>query len=456
MHRIIAVIAPFLLTVALTVAAARASTYVVLPDGTGDFATIQAAIDAAVAGDVIELGDGVFRGDGNRDLVFMGKAITVRAQSGDPELAIIDCEGTALEPHNGVNYVNAEGANSILENITITGGVGPGGASLVFGGAIHCNAASPTIRNCRLIGNQAAAGGAIQCADGASPTVTGCLIIDNQAVPSPSTGGGVGGAIFVSGGSPMITGCTFLRNRAGEDFVGSGGALQLEASFATVSDCAFTNNETVGDGAAIAVNGGAPLIEDCTILGNRAGFLFSDGGGIWVGAGDPVMRSCLVAQNTAGRYGGGVYVGGGVLAVEASTITRNTAGSEGGGIYWTSPAPGSLTSTIVWGNCVTTLSFNIYLDGELSASCSDIESLGTVVNGQLTLDPQTTIDADPLFCDEATCGSTEPGDYRPRTDAPVAPAHAPAGCGLIGALPATCDPSAIQAATWGAIKNRYR
>ena len=52
----------------LLISVAAAETYVVKPDGTGDFPTIQAAIDAAYHGDVIELTDGVFTGDGNRDL----------------------------------------------------------------------------------------------------------------------------------------------------------------------------------------------------------------------------------------------------------------------------------------------------------------------------------------------------------------------------------------------------
>ena len=43
-----------------------ATTYLVNPEGTGDFPTIQAAIDAVVDGDIIELNDGTFTGDGNR------------------------------------------------------------------------------------------------------------------------------------------------------------------------------------------------------------------------------------------------------------------------------------------------------------------------------------------------------------------------------------------------------
>jgi len=54
------VILQFLALATLTLPSANAATYVVTPDGTGDFPTIQAAIDAAVTGDVIQLTDGVF------------------------------------------------------------------------------------------------------------------------------------------------------------------------------------------------------------------------------------------------------------------------------------------------------------------------------------------------------------------------------------------------------------
>lgn len=51
------------------------ATYLVTAGGTGDFPTIQAAIDASVAGDTILLADGTFTGDGNWDLDFGGRSI---------------------------------------------------------------------------------------------------------------------------------------------------------------------------------------------------------------------------------------------------------------------------------------------------------------------------------------------------------------------------------------------
>jgi hypothetical protein len=102
---------------------AAAATFVVRPDGTGDYPTIQAAINASSAGDVIELTDGVFTGSGNRDVEFGGREVTVRSQSGDPATCIIDCEGTQADTHRAFLFLNGEGPSAMLRWLTITGAV---------------------------------------------------------------------------------------------------------------------------------------------------------------------------------------------------------------------------------------------------------------------------------------------------------------------------------------------
>jgi hypothetical protein len=57
--------------------------------------------------------------------------------------------------------------------------------------------------------------------------------------------------------------------------------------------------------------------------------------------------------------------------------------------------------------------------------------------------------ADPLFCERAT------GNLDLAENSPCAPANSGA-CGLIGALPVGCPPSAIEPATWGAVKAGFR
>ncbi len=208
-------------------ASAAGSTYVVDPAGGGDYATIQEAIDAAADGDVIELTDGTFRGDGNRDVNYLGKAITVCSQSGNATACIIDAEGTADELHRGFLFNSGEGPESILDGVTITGGFSPlsltveaGGAINVVGSADPFFFTSPTIRNCRFIDNF-----------------------------SPFAVGGVN--FFISTGS--ISDCYFSGNVA----LGYGCGALAASGYSTVevSDCTFENNDCLSGGGAFGRTG---------------------------------------------------------------------------------------------------------------------------------------------------------------------------------------------------------
>ena len=73
------------------------SEILVVPD---DYSTIQQAINSASNGDIIEVSPGTYTGDGNRDIDFKGKAITVRSSSGAGQTTI-DCTGNSLLHSNG-------------------------------------------------------------------------------------------------------------------------------------------------------------------------------------------------------------------------------------------------------------------------------------------------------------------------------------------------------------------
>ena len=80
----------------------------------GDYPTIQAAIDAAVDGDVVVVAAGTY----NEAIDFLGKAITVYGTDG-PDVTIIDATGLNSSV---VKCVNFEGLDTVLRNFTITGG----------------------------------------------------------------------------------------------------------------------------------------------------------------------------------------------------------------------------------------------------------------------------------------------------------------------------------------------
>jgi len=120
----------------------------------GDQATIQAGIDAAVNGDTVIVADGIWTGDGNRDLDFLGKNIVVRSANG-PENCTIDCQGSKADPHRGFHLQSGEGRDAEIQGLTITNGHAD------MGGAIRFQGAQVTIRGNIIIGNYGANGGGI-------------------------------------------------------------------------------------------------------------------------------------------------------------------------------------------------------------------------------------------------------------------------------------------------------
>jgi len=154
-------------------------------DETADFNTIQAAINNANNGDTIIVADGIYTGEGNRDIDYLSKAITLRSENG-PNNCIIDCEGTYLDNHRGFYFHSGENENSVLDGFTITNGYI---VTMSWGGAgIHIDNSSPTIRNCIIKGNVAELdpfslcfcyGGGIYF-NGTNLTMTNCIISDNS------------------------------------------------------------------------------------------------------------------------------------------------------------------------------------------------------------------------------------------------------------------------------------
>jgi len=88
----------------------------------GDQPTIQAGIEAASAGDTVLVASGTYTGDGNRDIGLLGKAITLKSETGLPEDCTIDCNGTAQEPHCGFYLDQSEGHDTLIKGFTITKG----------------------------------------------------------------------------------------------------------------------------------------------------------------------------------------------------------------------------------------------------------------------------------------------------------------------------------------------
>jgi hypothetical protein len=256
-----------------------ATTYLVLPDGTGDFPTIQAAIDAATDGDVIELGDGTFRGAGNHPLQ-LTEDLIIRSTSGDPDRCIIDCEGSASAHSLGLAVWPSAPSTAMIQGLSVVHGYGEShggvwcGASVSF---VDCVFADNTIE-------YSYGGGGVYC-QGCAPTFIGCRFERNRSV---NYGGG--GILVYYGGPVRFDGCVFAQNAAG---LGAGGCGVVQGS-AEFSDCLFLGNMAQSGGAAGAGDGGSMTMDRCTVVGNSAGGLCA-----WSDA-LLAATNTIVAWNTGG------------------------------------------------------------------------------------------------------------------------------------------------------------
>lgn len=249
--------------VSMGIGAWVANAHEVRPDGTGDYPTIQAAIDAAADDDTIELTDGVFTGDGNRDLDFGGKRVRVVSQSGDPGACIIDCGGSPDEPHRGFHFHTGETATCLVRGVTITGGYAAGADSRADGGGILCENASPRIWDCVLLANTAVRnGGGVSCQGPAAPSVRGCSFVGNAAVY-------YGAGLAVRTADPIIESCTFVANS------GPGGTLTCAESGSLVLNHSIVAFNHAGAAVHCAGLQSEATLTCCDVYGNP--------GGDWVG-----------------------------------------------------------------------------------------------------------------------------------------------------------------------------
>jgi predicted outer membrane repeat protein len=264
------------------------------------YQTIQQAIDDANDYDVIVLTVGTYTGDGNRDIDFLGKAITVRSTDpNNPDIVhstIIDCAGSAAEPHRGFIAYWAAGPFPpvcIIDGLTITNGYG------TYGGAIYVynDYTQLTVRNCFIVQNSADYGGGICCYGGFQElTVNNCSFAYNSA-------GQRGGGIYSEVATIYANYCTFVGNQSlgTSYYMDGGGGICSFGGSAYISHCVFNSNTTqvCGGGVNIyEITGlGSDEIVNCTFYKNSA--LIKGGAFSAFGCGSPasIIRNCIIWDN---------------------------------------------------------------------------------------------------------------------------------------------------------------
>jgi hypothetical protein len=112
----------------------------------GDFPTIQGGIDRSQDGDTVLVADGIYAGDGNKNIDFEGRGIVLISENG-PENCIIDSE----ENGRGFIFQSGENTDAVLSGFKIINGKN---ASLGAGIKLSDNS-NPIIENCIIENNYA-------------------------------------------------------------------------------------------------------------------------------------------------------------------------------------------------------------------------------------------------------------------------------------------------------------
>jgi hypothetical protein len=405
---------------------ALARTWQVAPDGTGDAPTIQAAVDSAGPGDVVELACGTY----SESDIHLVSGITLRS-AGGPECAVIGGPGAAVLVCDGVD-------GTTIQAVTLAGA--PTGATCTDsspwfrtcaftgnGRGVLATGGAPVFEGCLFVSNHSDGGGGIQ-AVGSSVTLTGCDFRDNWAFrPGVPGGSAEGGGIWTAGGSLTANGCTFTNNFAGGGTSaggwGAGGAVSCSGA-GYFADCVFTGNSAAGisGGSGAAVYGGTSF-DRCVFLSNGSQTVVETTGtlsnSLLAGNVGPMMSGSIVRCTIVGGSGAGVGSAGG-LTVESSIVAFHAGAA--------------------------------FVGADVTVSCSNVfdNRGGDWVNGAAGQGGLNgNLSCWPLFCDP------ESGNYWLSAGSRcLAPNNS---CGVqIGACGQGCGPVGLEDLSWGRIKGMYQ
>jgi parallel beta-helix repeat protein len=298
-------------------------------------------------------------------------------------------------------------------------------------------------------------GGAIYC-EACSPTILRCLLQHN--VSHNSNANGMGGGVACVGASAKIGFCVIRDNQADS----GGGICTIEECVPVIRNNVITGNAAPNSGGGIYAGvRSSPIIENNLIIGNTAQGWGGGGITLWnwyaMFPFSKTVRNNVVAENSTTAVGGGFYIRYDFSVLDNNTVIGNTA-SQGGGLYILNQGAGDyppdLHNFIIWGNAGGTTPA-IRLDPTYGSvvyvTYSDVQG-GWAGAGNLDVDPafadgeghlppeSACVDAgspDPLYDDD--CFPPSHGGVRDDMGA----YGGPGGCGwLLGASSVERDPTA--------------
>lgn len=268
----------------------------------GNFGDLQDIIDAATAGDIISL-DKDYKNSGSESAISISKNLTIIGNGhildADGESAIISVTGgtinfIGLSFINGLNTSTASGAGGGAISSSSTSSIKINSCNFINnsaprGGAIR------TDRSCTIIdstfynnNSSLGSGGAIYCET--SNLISDSIFVNNRVTASSSHGG----AIYCIM-SNIIFNCIFDRNQT----TTYGGAIYMDVSKNTITNCNFTNNSAANGGAIGTINSLSQnnIVINCSFTSNTA----TSGKDIWGSSQNMIVQNCNT--DSANLYG---------------------------------------------------------------------------------------------------------------------------------------------------------
>ncbi|MDY7075374.1 MAG: right-handed parallel beta-helix repeat-containing protein [Chloroflexota bacterium] len=331
-------------------------------DGTTDYASIQAAVDAASDGDLVKVAGGLCLGASERggewQHVHVTKTVTLRGGYETAAWTTSDPDGnpTRLDAmgQGRVFYIAGDIA-PVIEGFHITGG--DGGSE---GGGVYVETASATLNRNHVYGNQASYGGGIYldysaatldsnvvstntaATDGAGLYLdyAPALLSDNQVFGNVCPGDYCdGGGLYLYRSDATLNGNAIFSNTAGQ-----GGGLYAYYSDDTLEANTITSNTVSRDGGGVLLYRSSAVFARDIIRNNVSD---RDGGGVFMTyTSIPHLTNTVIADNQAASNGSGIYNDNALPRIVHTTIARNTGG-DGTGVYIATGTSTALTNTII-------------------------------------------------------------------------------------------------------------